>query len=132
MKHLILLCFVLGIVTVYSQDKQDVCNQLPYAKVDKVASPSTDLVKTISAEMLSELKKDGAHQAVFKLYVDCHGKVAKSKYESGDLNSSQQEWLMNIVDKSSWKPAVLAKKDVTSTVFVTVDINNGKVSVAIQ
>jgi hypothetical protein len=115
-----------------SYSQSDDCGQLPRAKVDKKAEINNNFKELVESEMLSSLKKDGEHQAVIKMYVDCHGEVAKHKYERGNMTDSEQKWIWNLVGKSTWTPAVFEKKDVTSTVYLTIDIVNGQTKFTIQ
>lgn len=131
MKHLILLTFLIGSMSTYAQDAQETCNQLPYAKVDQKAELTLDLEKLLKKEMHASLKEDGSHSGIIKLYVDCHGEVAKQRYDRGDLNEEQQQWLLNLIGKTTWKPAVADKKKVTSVLFLTVDITNGQAKVTL-
>lgn len=129
MKYVILFTFLLGSLSIHAQETKETCNQLPYAKVEKKAELTMDLEKLIKKEMHASLKEDGSHSGIIKLYVDCHGEVVKHKYDRGDLNEEQQQWLLDLIGKTTWKPAIADKKNVTSVLFLTIDITNGQVKV---
>jgi hypothetical protein len=130
MKKLAILMICLISMVGYAQT--DDCGALPRAKVDKKAIIKGEFAELVESEMLSSLKKDGEHLAVFKLYVDCHGAVSKHRYQSGSMTDSEQKWLWNLVAKSLWTAAVFEKNDVTSTVFLTVKITNGQTEIIVQ
>ncbi|MEX1003323.1 MAG: hypothetical protein WDZ35_14485 [Crocinitomicaceae bacterium] len=129
---IIVLSLFMATVSLSQDQEENTCNQLPYAKVDQSAKVKGDLTKILSADLPSELKEDGEHTAVFKLVVDCNGKLIKKMYTDGNMEGEHQEYVLNTIEKAVWKPAVLGKKEVSSTVFVTVTITNGQVEVEIQ
>jgi len=127
---LVLLTLILGGFS-FAQGQKE-CNQLPYAKVDTKAEAVGDLNGIIASTLPKSLAEDGSHEAVLKMYVDCFGKVTKLKIEKTDLDDANGKWLWNVIYNSEWKPATAMKKDVTSTVFITVKINNGEVEATVQ
>ena len=131
MKTLFTLLSLFLFVSLNAQDST-VCNQLPYAKVDKKAKVTGELKDWIKDQMPRDLKENGEHQAIFKLIVDCNGKVVKQKYADGNLSTAHQKWLGNLIDKSTWKAAQVKDKQVSSTVFITVTIKKGQVDLEIQ
>ncbi|OIQ30235.1 MAG: hypothetical protein BM555_05455 [Crocinitomix sp. MedPE-SWsnd] len=130
MKKLALLMICMIAIVGYSQSND--CGELPRAKVDEKAELKTNIEKLMNADMPSTLKEDGDHTAVFKAYVDCHGDVAKHRLQNSDMSEADQQWLWKIIGKSTWKPAVFEKKDVTSTVFITVTVTNGQIEIINQ
>jgi len=104
---------------------------LPIAGADKKAAFDGKIEKFFADNLSSDLKK-GTHQAVFKLMVDCYGVVSKSTYQSGTFSESNQKLFLNLFLETKWKPATHQSANVTTFVFVTVDIVNGKVTVVVQ
>jgi len=130
MKKLALLMICMIAIAGYAQS--DDCGTLPRVKVDKKAELKTNIEKLMNADMPSSLKEDGEHTAVFKAYVDCHGDVPKHRIQSSNMSDDDQNWLWKIIGKSTWHPAVFEKKNVTSTVFVTVTVTNGQIEIISQ
>lgn len=111
----------------FSQDKEP-CSQLPQAKPDATASVSGDMNKHFSGVLSDDLKKDGAtFEATFKMIVDCNGDVAKIMFMKGDISDADQKLFIQAIEKLDWKPAQKGDKDVTSTVFIVLNITNGQV-----
>lgn len=131
MKKIVSLLILTIAFTSFSQE-ETTCGQLPFAKVDQKAELTMKLDELIRKDLPATLREDGEHSAVFKMYVDCHGEVSKYKLERGTMSDADQKWLWKIVGKTTWKPAKLDKKDVTSLVFITVTVTNGQVEVVIQ
>ncbi|UKN01946.1 hypothetical protein K6119_00250 [Paracrocinitomix mangrovi] len=129
MKYLFALFLMIAFST-FAQKVPEHCNQIPFAKVDQNATPKDDLQKLIEKELPKKLKK-GDYNATLKLYVNCKGETEKSTYQNGNLDTDQQSWLTNIIDKVKWKAAVREDNYVTSTVFIEVSIINGKASIKI-
>jgi len=84
-----------------------------------------------SQNLPNELKK-GTHSAVFKLLVDCYGLPSKPMYQSGSLTESNQKYFLDLLLTTKWKPAVDKFADVTTFVFITLEIVNGQVTVVVQ
>lgn len=131
MKSLILVFALLIGAAGMAQEKKE-CNQLPYAKVDTKAEVKGELNDIIASTMPASLKEDGTHEAVLKMYVDCFGQVTKLKMEKSNLNDADGKWLWNVIKNTTWQPATAMKKDVTSTVFISVTIVNGQIEATIQ
>lgn len=127
---LFILTIFLGL-TGFSQNQAE-CNQLPYAKVDAKAESVGNLNDVIASSLPSSLAEDGTHETVFKMYVDCFGNAAKIKIEKTNLDDADSKWLWNVMLNSEWTPATAMKKNVTSTIFVTVKITNGVVEATVQ
>ena len=129
-KVLSVLVLLLGL-TSFAQE-ESTCGQLPYAKVDQKAELTMKLDELIKKDLPSTLREDGEQTAVFKMYVDCHGEVAKYKVERSTMTDADQKWLWKLIGKTTWKAAKLDKNTVTSLVFITVTVTNGQVEVLVQ
>ena len=132
MKYVITLIVFGFSIAGFTQDKKMDCGQLPFAKVDDKAEVSTDLSELIKSDLPKSLKDKGSHQAIFKLMVDCNGELANQFYQRGDFSEEDQQWLSKIIGKSKWRAAKVQDKQVSSTVFITVNITNSDVEVIIQ
>ena len=130
MKNLLLLLALSVSVNLLAQKAPENCNDLPYARVDKKASLKNDVEDQIAKDLSGKLKK-GDFEATFKSFVSCKGEVDKINYQSGNLDDDQQRWLLDILSKSRWTAAVLKDLYVTSTVFISVKIQNGQVTVSV-
>jgi hypothetical protein len=130
MKNLLIIAVVFGCLTAYGQKVPETCNQLPYAKVDQKAEISNNMNKIVGSEVPETMKK-GEYKASYKFYIDCKGSIDKISYSKGSLDADQQKWLTNVLGKSTWKAGIVDDLFVTSLVFVTVTISNGKAEVAI-
>lgn len=121
------------VVSVNAQDTTKVrpCNQIPIANVEKKAIYDGKIEKLFLDNLTSDLKK-GTHKAVYKLMVDCYGAVSISTYQSGTFSEASQRLFAELLFKSKWKPAIHKSVNVTSFVFVTVDIVSGKATVVVQ
>ena len=115
----------------FAQSGDTLCNQLPLTRVEKVASDNGAISKSIAKNLPSSLKK-GKHSGVFKIVVDCNGVGADVKFQRGDLTSLEQSQLIDWMIPTMWIAAVDKGKPVTSMVFVTVNIEDGKVDVIVQ
>jgi len=133
MKYFSLLILLTLVIFVDAQDTTSVlfCNQIPIAIAEKKASFDGKIEKFVGDNLKSDLKK-GTHSAVFKLMIDCNGIVSKTTYQSGSFSESNQTLFIDLFLKSKWKPASDKSANVTTFVFVTVDIVNGKVAVVVQ
>lgn len=115
----------------FAQGGDTLCNQLPLTRVEKVASDNGAIVKTLTRNLPSSLKK-GKHSGIFKIIVDCNGVGAEVRFERGDLTSLEQTQLIDWIIPTQWIPAVDKGNQVTSMVFLTVTIEEGKVEVIVQ
>ena len=116
----------------FTQNEKKQCGQVPMGGVDVKAEVKGDFNKLISSKLDASLSEEGVHQGIYKVYVDCNGDVLKNRFEKGDLDNSQQEWLGSLLQNSKWQAAEIKGKAVTTIVFVTVNITNGKVETIIQ
>lgn len=131
MKVLFLITSLLTFTTIYSQDEKISCTGLPVAKPAVKASISiADVTAKFQADLPANLKK-GTHSAVYKIFVDCNGDVTQATYQSGTLSETDQKNYETKILALKWKPATNKSKPVTSVVFVSIEVVNGKVEVVI-
>jgi len=107
------------------------CNQIPIANAETKASFDGKIEKFVGDSLKSDLKR-GTHSAVFKLMIDCNGIVSKITYQSGTFSESNQKLFIGLFSNSKWKPAIEKSVNVTSFVFVTINIVNSKSTVMVQ
>ena len=106
------------------------CNQLPVARPDIAARYDGDITKSFG-KLPSALKK-ATYSGVFKLTVDCKGKVLKVFFREGTFTEDDQEFFADKLFDTQWQPAMDNQANVTSFVFITVNITKGKISAVIQ
>ena len=128
---LFVFLFLVGLAKAQDTISTRTCNQIPIANVEKKASFDGKIEKLFSENLTDDLKK-GTYKAVYKLMIDCYGTVSMSTYQSGTFSESSQRLFAELLFKSKWKPAMHKSVNVTSFVFVTADIVNGKVTVVMQ
>lgn len=132
MKKIAFIFITLLALSAYAQTETNTCSGLPVAVPEKRAvCEVSDLVHYFEIRMPDALKK-GTYSAVYKLTVDCKGAVEEASYQRGTFGPAEQESYTNQLMALSWKPAKQKNKNVTSFVFVTLEIVNGKFTVAVQ
>ena len=114
----------------FSQDDKLPCNDLPYATPEHKAKYDGDIEKYFSDDLSAEMKK-GTVSGTFRMYVDCYGEVTKAGFQSGEMKDSDQKKMIDLIYKMKWKPAQVKGKDVTSSVFIVLEIVNGQVAVKV-
>ncbi|MBI3135000.1 MAG: hypothetical protein HYZ14_10045 [Bacteroidetes bacterium] len=128
---LFLILIITGAGTI-AQSQSTPCTGLPVAVPETPAvCETTDLVKYFEIRISEKLKK-GTHSAVYKLVVDCNGSVTQAAYQRGTFSSEDQVSYQRELMSLTWKPASGKSKAVSSIVFVTLEIVNGKFTVVVQ
>ena len=102
MKNLLIIVCLLGCLSAYGQKEAEICNQLPYARVDVKAKITNDIDKIVQSSVPTSMEK-GEFSATFKFYVDCKGAIEKHRYTSGNLDTEQEKWLTSILGKATIK-----------------------------
>jgi hypothetical protein len=132
MKILSFFILLLAGHVVLAQPEKTPCSGLPVAVPEvRAVSKTSDLGKYFETRVPEKLKK-GTHAAVYKLIVDCNGTVTQIDYQRGTFSETDQSDYRTQIAELEWKPAQQKSKDVTSTVFVTLEIVNGKFTVIVQ
>jgi hypothetical protein len=133
MKALLLIAAIALTTVGFAQpQKMETCTGLPVANPSVKASISVEDITKMFELSVSEKLKKGTHSAVFKVLVDCNGKVTEVIYQRGTFTGlDQEEYKTKILDLT-WKPAVQKTKPVSSFVFLSIEIVNGKFTVVIQ
>jgi hypothetical protein len=132
MKTLFFISAVVWTMFGFSQNEKMTCTGLPVARPDTKASISVEETIQKFESNLSEKLKKGTHSAVFKLVVDCNGDVTEVTYQRGTFSGLDQDEYKNQIASLKWKPAALKSKAVTSIVFVSIEIVNGRFTLVIQ
>ena len=86
----------------------------------------------IIKEELSSFKENEKFTAVYKVVVNCDGVTESVMYLRGSFAKDQQDAVKNMIVKSKWKAGIKEKRDVSSTVFITVNVENKAVEVITQ
>ncbi|MCB9222679.1 MAG: hypothetical protein R2780_12295 [Crocinitomicaceae bacterium] len=131
MKYLVIAFLMSFSIAGFSQNENK-CGQLPFAVVDQKAELKTDLKKDIEDTNPASFADKNEHKANFKVVVACNGSVQSVMYQSGNFNEQEQVWMKVQLKNSSWKPAVLSEKEVSSTVIVTVVFQNDKAEITLK
>lgn len=133
MKALLLIVAITLTTVGFGQpQKVETCTGLPIANPSVKASISVAEVAQKFESSVSEKLKKGTHSAVFKVLVDCNGKVAEVIYQRGTFTGVDQEEYKTKISDLIWKPALQKTKTVSSFVFLSIEIVNGKFTVVIQ
>lgn len=131
MKNWVLLFALLVSVVSFSQTEETPCSTIPVARPEIKAGTDLSKLNTEVKNNLSTQVKKGEHSVTFKLIIDCKGAVSKTQYHSGSLTETEASFVKSILEKTTWTPAQNKGVNVTSTLFVTVKITNGKPEVSI-
>lgn len=133
MKTIAFLSLMLIAGVSLSQEEVKPCTGLPIAKPEVHAVCETTDLPAFFEQSLPQKLKAGTHAAVYKLTVDCHGTVTDVLYQRGTLDSKDQPVFADQLKALVWKPAQQKNVAVTSFVFVSLEIVNGRVtSVVVQ
>lgn len=132
MKLLFLIPFAFISLLTFSQADPNPCGALPVANPDTTASTNMAALSKRLNEAVSGELKTGEHQAVFKLMVLCTGTVSKLFYQQGNLSEEFQKKFHTVLAESKWSPAVHQQEKVSSMVFVTIRIVNGKINLVVK
>jgi hypothetical protein len=116
----------------FAQSEKTTCTGLPIANPSVKASISVAEVAQKFESTVSEKLKKGTHSAVFKVLVDCNGAVTEVIYQRGTLTGLDQDDYKTKISALTWKPAMQKTKAVSSFVFLTIEIVNGKFTVIVQ
>lgn len=123
----LILCFShLG----FTQEKEKPCGQIPVAKPEVHAKYDGD-IKAYFSNALPTDKKEGTISATFRMYVDCNGKVTKAKLYKGEMPDANQKAILEKIYAMNWTPAQHEGENVTSNVFIVVEITNGKAEITV-
>jgi hypothetical protein len=131
MKTIFTILLIAAAASGFSQTKNK-CTQLPFATVDEIAVMKSDLKKEIVNTHPVSFADDKEHTGTYKVVIDCNGKVNSVMYKSGNFNEQERVWMDVQIKGTEWKAAVLDKKDVSSTIFLTVTSLNLIVDVMIE
>ncbi|MBL7899271.1 MAG: hypothetical protein JNJ99_12110 [Crocinitomicaceae bacterium] len=115
-----------------AQETKQTCNDLPLADPEVRASCLTEDILSPFKGALTEKLKKGTHTAVFKFFVTCNGEVTNVAYQRGTVDSSTQSIFAAEINKLKWKPATHKSKQVTSVVFLTIEIVNAQITISIR
>ena len=123
--NILLIFFISG--ALYAQNDKP-CGQLPVLKPDVKAVCHEDVQNILSHELPSIFKKKESYKASFKIILDCNGSIDMVIYKDGNLNTEQQIHFLNKINQlKKWTPAKENNNEVTSTIFLTININKGEV-----
>lgn len=132
MKILLTLLSFFTLTLAWGQSEPIPCNELPVAVPQTKATCKTSDLQAHFEKQIPDSMKRGEYNAVYKLFVDCAGTVKSVAYQRGSLSESDQKKMTEILTELSWNPAQDKGKPATSTVFITLEIVNGKCTVTVQ
>jgi predicted Ser/Thr protein kinase len=132
MKIFILFTLLLTGHTMLAQSETPPCTGLPVAVPEmRAVCKTNDLARYFEVRNAEKLKK-GTHSAVYKLTVDCNGTAIYAAFQRGTFSEEDQLNYENQIMELTWNPAQQKSEAVTSTVFITLEIVNGKFTVVVQ
>lgn len=122
------LLLMLGLVS-FSQDAA--CGQVPRGDVEVKAALDVDLKSAVEKEFGKQFKTTEV-KGLFKVFVDCKGRVYKCVYQKGTFLSAEVNKLIDLVQTTKWEPAYIGQESVNSIVFIKIELEQGKASTTIQ
>jgi hypothetical protein len=132
MKTLLFIAAIALTTFGFAQSEKTTCAGLPIANPSVKASISVAEVAQKFESSVSEKLKKGTHSAVFKVLVDCNGNVTEVIYQRGTFTTLDQDDYKTKISALKWKPAMQKSKAVSSFVFLSLEIVNGKFTVIVQ
>lgn len=127
-----LFILFIGLATIGFSQSEDIkpCGQLPYATPTVKAKCENDMQKILSANLPATFKKDKSYNSSFKLIIDCNGRIDMVIYKKGNFTEAQQKHFLTLINTlKDWKAGQVDGKDVSTTVYITIDVNNRLVDV---
>lgn len=122
-----LLFISLSIIS-FSQDEIKPCGQLPQVNPTIKAICSNDIQSVLSEDLPASFAKDKSYQSTFKLIVDCNGRIDMVIYKKGNLSEAQQVFFLNQLNKlKDWSAGQMEGKDVSTTVYFTIDVEKREI-----
>ena len=88
------------------------------------AKCSNDIQSILNENLPASLSKEKTYTSSFKLLVDCNGSIDMVIYKKGDLSETQQKYFLTQLNKlNDWTAGQVEGSDVSTTVYITIDIN---------
>jgi len=130
LKKLNILMLFMGLSMLsFSQDEIKPCGQLPTVNPTLKPKCNNDMQKVFSQNLPSSFNKEKSYNSSFKLIVDCNGRIDMVIYKKGNFSESQQKHFLTLINTlKDWNAGQVDGKDVSTTVYITIDVNKRVVS----
>lgn len=130
MKKINFLLLFLGLTIIsFSQDTYKKCGQLPHLNPTVKAKCSNDIQKILAEALPASFVKGKTYTSSFKLIIDCNGIIDMVIYKKGDLSTEQQKYFLTQINKlKDWSAGQLNGKDVSTTIYMAIDVSNRQMS----
>ena len=120
--NIIIIFLSLSLVS-FSQDDIKPCGQLPHVNPTVKAKCSNDIQTVLTESLPASFSKAKSYESTFKLIVDCNGRIDMVIYKKGNLTESQQKYFLTQFNKlKDWSAGQVEAKDVSTTVYFTIDV----------
>ncbi len=135
MKKLFLFVVIFLGLNGFSQaetEKEKPCNQIPVAKPSEKATYKGDLEKDFAKQLPDSFKKAENVSGTFKFIVDCNGHIETIIFKNGNFSNEQQAYFQKkISELNNWTAGKLNDKNVSTYVYLTIDLNKGVLTVKV-
>ncbi len=118
-------------VTAFTQGTETPCNQLPIALPD-VKATAANANEHFQSNLPDGYGTSTFAHAVFKVIVKCDGTIKKVFYQDGSMTEADQAHFIEAIKNMDWTAAKDGGEDVTSNVFISLKVNAGQATSAVQ
>lgn len=120
----VLLVFLSLTMVGFSQEDIKPCGQLPHVNPTVKTKCLSDVKSILSNGLPSSFNKEKSYQSSFKLIIDCNGRIDMVIYKKGNFSEAQQKHFLTQINKlKDWSAGQVDGKDVSTTVYITIDVN---------
>ncbi len=121
--------FLISIVS-FSQDEIKPCGQLSNDNPTVKPVCETNIENVLTDNLPLIFKEKAKYKSTFKLLIDCNGRIDMVIYKNGNLDTAQQKHFLLLINKlRGWKAGQVNEVDVSTTVYLTIDIDDRQLKV---
>lgn len=103
------------------------CGQLPVINPTEKAICNNNVAEILNENIPESFKKGESYHASFKIILDCNGIIDFVVYKKGNLTTEQQKYFLTQINKlKDWKVAKNKGVEVSSNIYITIDVENRK------